>query len=109
MLVGGVVDDEVHHQLDPPLVEALDQLVQIIETAEQRIHLLVVGDVVPVVVLWGLVDRRQPDHIHPKLAQVVEPAQDPPQITDPVAVGDGVAPPVVATISTGSLGDAHGR
>jgi hypothetical protein len=50
VLVGGVVDHQVQDQLDAPLVQALDQLVEVGERAEHRVDVLVVADVVAVVV-----------------------------------------------------------
>jgi hypothetical protein len=50
MLVGGVVDHQVHHDLDAPLVAAGDQGVEVGQRTEQRVDVLVVADVVAVVV-----------------------------------------------------------
>jgi hypothetical protein len=51
VLVGGGVDNEVHHELDPAAVELGDQLVESGQCAEHRVDVLVVADVVAVVVL----------------------------------------------------------
>jgi hypothetical protein len=53
VLVGGVVDHEVHHELDAARVQGGDQGVEIGERAEGRVDVLVVADVVAVVVLRG--------------------------------------------------------
>jgi hypothetical protein len=37
VLVGGVVDHEVHDELDPALVHAREQLVELLERAEHRV------------------------------------------------------------------------
>lgn len=60
MLVGRVVHDQVHDDLQAALVRFGKQLVHIGHCAEQRIDVLVVGDVVAVVVLRGLEDQGQP-------------------------------------------------
>ena len=58
VLVGRVVDDEVHDHLDAAGVGLLEQLVHVFHRAEERVYRLVVGDVVAVVVLRRLVDGR---------------------------------------------------
>ena len=72
VLVGRVVDDEVHDELHAALVQRGDQLVEVVERAEQRVDVLVVADVVAVVVLRRAVDRREPDDVDAELVQVVE-------------------------------------
>ncbi len=87
VLVGGVVHDEVHHDLQAALVSLGEQLVHVLERAEQRVDVLVVGDVVAVVVLRGPVHRGQPQHVHAEICEIVEPAGDALQIADAVAIG----------------------
>ena len=72
VLVGGVVDDEVHHELHAARVDRGEQRVEVGERAEHRVDVLVVGDVVAVVVLRRGVDRRQPDHVDAERGEVVE-------------------------------------
>ena len=86
MLVGRVVDDEVHHDLQTAPVRLGEQLVHVLQRAEQRVDVLVVGDVVAVVVLRGPVDRGQPQHVHAKISQIIETAGDALQVADAVAV-----------------------
>src|SRR5699024_10429954 len=57
MLGGGVVDDQVHDELHPALVHLLEQLVEFVERAEDRVDVVVVADVVAVVSVRGAVDR----------------------------------------------------
>ena len=87
MLVGRVIDDEVHHELDAARVEPLEQLVEVVQRPEHRLDVLVVADVVAGVVLRRGVDRRQPYDVHAELGEVVEPPDDPAQVADPVAIG----------------------
>jgi hypothetical protein len=56
VLVAGVVDDEVHDQLDATVVERRDQLVDVGQGAEGGVDVLVVADVVAGVVLRRRVD-----------------------------------------------------
>ena len=111
MLVAGVVDDQVHDQPHPAAVQLRDQLVELLERAEQRVDALVVADVVAVVGLRRGVDRREPQDVDAEVAQVVQPLQDAAQVADAVAVGvleraridlvdDGAGPP-------GGVGGGH--
>jgi hypothetical protein len=86
VLVGGVVDDQVHHQLHPVLVHGPKQRVEVRQRAERRVDVLVVADVIASVVLRRGIDRRQPDHVHAERGQGVQPAGDPRKITDPVSI-----------------------
>ncbi len=104
VLVGGVVDDEVHDQPEAALVAAGDEGVEVGEGAEERVDVLVVADVVAVVVHRRAVDGREPQHVDAELGEVVEPRRDAGQVADAVSVAvgeraridlvdDGAAPP----------------
>ena len=56
-VLGSVIDNKIHHDLEPTLVGLGQQLVHIVERAEQRINVLIVGNVIAVVVLRRLIDR----------------------------------------------------
>ena len=73
VFIGSVIDNKIHHDLEPALVGLGQQLVHIVERAEQGVDVLVVGDVVAVVVLRGPVDRREPEHIHAKIGKIIKP------------------------------------
>jgi hypothetical protein len=73
----------------PRSCNAGEQLVEVGQRPEQRVDVLVVGDVVAVVVLRRAVDRRQPDHVGAQPRDVVEVVDDAPQVADAVAVGVG--------------------
>ncbi|VUX29450.1 Uncharacterised protein [Bifidobacterium pseudocatenulatum] len=86
MLVGRVVDHQIHHDLQTALVRFGKQLVHILQGAEQRIDILIIGNIVAVVVLRRPVDRAQPHHVHAEVGQIVKTAGDALQIADAVAV-----------------------
>ena len=56
MLVGCVVDNEIHHQLHVSLVKSGDQLVDVFQCAVAWIDVFVIGNVVSHVDLWRFVD-----------------------------------------------------
>ena len=89
MLVGGVVRDVVQQHAQPELVRPRDQGVGVVERAEQRIDVGVVGDVVAEVGHRRAVDRRQPDRVGAEVAHVLEALGDAAQVADAVAVGVG--------------------
>ena len=86
VLVGGMVDHQVHHQLDATLMHAGQQLLPVGQRAELVHDVLVVADVVAVVVVGRLVDRRQPDHVDAQVLEIIELADNPAQVADAVAV-----------------------
>ena len=106
VLVGGVVDDQVHDEAHAPLTDALQQTVEIRQGAEHRVDVVVVGDVVAVVRLRGGVDRREPQDVDAEGLQVVELGTNALEVAEAVAVGvfegarvdlvdDGALPPLV--------------
>ncbi len=86
VLVGGMVDHQVHHQLQPPLVRRRQQVFEILHGAKLIHDRPVIGDVIAVVVVGGLVNRAHPDHVYPQLPDIVQLALHPAKIADAVAV-----------------------
>ena len=83
MLVGAVVRDPVEDQLDVARVACGDELVEVLQCAEDRVDVAVVGDVVAEVGHRRREDRAQPDRPDPQPGEVVEacavmPADPPP-------------------------------
>ena len=87
VLIGGVVDDEVHHELDAVLVRGFEQLVEVFHGAELGHDGTVVGDVVAVVVVRGGVDGGEPQHLNAQVGEVRNLLGDTGQVADAVAVG----------------------
>ena len=73
VLAGGVVGHQVDDHLQPELVGRGEQVVRVGQRAEQRVDVAVVRHVVPVVVLRGRVERRDPQRVDPQVAQVGQP------------------------------------
>ena len=63
VLVGAVVRDPVEDELDAARVALGDQLVEVVERAEDRVDVAVVGDVVAEVGHRRREDRREPDRL----------------------------------------------
>ena len=86
MLVRGVVDHQVHHDPDAPLMGLGQQGVKVLHGAEPGVDGPVVGDVVAVVIHGGIHDGAQPQHIDPQVLQIVQPGADAVQVPDAVPV-----------------------
>ena len=86
VLVGGVVDHEVQNDSNAAFLGLPGQLREVAEVAQPRIHAVVVADVVPVVLPRAGVDGAEPQAAHAEPGEVVQPADQPPQVTDPVTV-----------------------
>ena len=76
VLVGRVIEDQVHHDLDPARVGLGEQLVEVAHRAVARVDLVVVLDVVAVVLLRRLVHGGQPEGAHTQRRQVVQARRD---------------------------------
>ena len=87
VLVGGVVDHQIHDDLDAPGVGLGQQPVKVGHGAELVHNGLIVADVVAVVVVGGAVDGGEPDYVGAQLLDVVQLAGDAGQVPDAVAVG----------------------
>ena len=87
MFVGAVVDDQIHHELDAVLVRGFEQLIEVFHGAELGHDGAVVGDVVAVVIVRGIVDGGEPQHLNTELGEVGNLLGNAGQIADAVAVG----------------------
>jgi len=77
VLVRGVIDHQVHHQLDAPAVHLCKQLFPVGQRAEVVHDVAVVADIVAVVVVGRLVHGGEPDDINPKGLEIIQLADDP--------------------------------
>ena len=57
VFVAGVIDDEIHHQLQLTLFHRCEKLIEIVHRAELRHNLGIITDVVAIVVIGRIVDR----------------------------------------------------
>jgi len=78
MLIGRVVQHQIHDDADSPLVSLLHQRVEVVERAEPGIDIDVVTDIVAEIAHWRRVDWREPDGVDVErccgvAAQVLQP------------------------------------
>ena len=88
MLIGSMVYHQIHHNPDSPLMGFRQHLIKILHRSELIHNIPVIADIIPIVIIGRLIYRRQPNHIHPQILQIIQPAGNPLQIPDsiPVAV-----------------------
>ena len=89
VLVGGVVGDEVDDDLQAEVLGGRQHGVGVVQGAEQRVDVAVVGDVVAGVGLGGAVERREPHRVDAQGLEVGEPRGHTREVADAVAVGVG--------------------
>ena len=87
MLVRAMIDDQVHHDIHIPLVSLRQKLIKLLHGTKNPVNLLVISNIIALVHKRRLVNRGNPDNIHPQLLQVVQLADNPPQITDAIPIG----------------------
>ena len=86
MLIGAVVDDEVHEDVHIALFCLRNQFVHIVHRAEARVDVVIVGNVIALIRERRAVDRGEPDDIDTELLEIVQFADNALQIADAVAV-----------------------
>ncbi len=86
VLVRAVVRNPVQRDADPALVGIPQQLIEILERAEEGIDAAVVGDVVAEVRHRRRLERREPERVDAEPREMVEALPDALEIADPVAV-----------------------
>src|SRR5699024_6323899 len=83
--------DEVDDDLDAELVGTGHERVEVVEGAEERVDVAVVGDVVATVVLRRDVEGGEPHGVDAERGEVGQALGDAGQVTDTVAVAVGPA------------------
>ena len=87
MLIGTVVDDQIHDDLNAKFVCLGKHFIEIFECTKLRHDIPVITDIVTVVVLWGVKNRAEPDHIDSKILKVRELFNNTLEIAEAVPVG----------------------
>src|SRR4029450_5288223 len=87
VLVRGMINHEVDEDAHAALLGAVGKFDKIAEGAVTRIDAVVIGDVIAVVATGRGLERHQPDRRDAEAVQIVQPAHQPLEIADPVAIG----------------------
>ena len=86
MLIGAVVDDEIHEDIHIALLCLGNQLIHIVHRAEARVDIVIIGNIIALIRERRAVDRREPDDVDTELLEIIQFADNALQITDAVAV-----------------------
>ncbi|MNN07800.1 hypothetical protein D3C81_1206340 [compost metagenome] len=72
MLVGGMIDHQIHNELHPPVMKALKQFLPVLDRTKVIHDRLVVTDIITIVIIRRLIDRREPYYIDPQSLQIIK-------------------------------------
>jgi trehalose synthase len=89
VLIGGVVDDELNHDLDVAGMGLVEELLEVVEGAVLGVDRGVVGDVVAVVAEGRRKEREKPEAGDAEFLEVVELGDEALEVADAVGVGVG--------------------
>ncbi len=114
--VGRVVGDDVDDDADAAFVQRRDHGVEVLQRAEPRIDVAIVGDVVAAVRERRRVERTQPHRVDAELREIVDAGDDARDVAESVAVrireaarvdlvDGGLTPPRCCLLVFASLGE----
>src|SRR5919106_6989819 len=91
MLIRGVIEHQIHDHPNSTPVRFHDQTIELTQRPEPWIDGAVIRHVVPEIFHGRRINRREPDGIDSKrlwcaVVEVIEPAGNPWQISDPVSI-----------------------
>ena len=115
MLVGGMVRHQIQDEFEVSVMNLLQELIKVVHRPEERIDRAIVGDIVAEIGHRRGIEGRDPECVNSKLHQVIQAAQDAPQIADAVAIAvlkrpwidlvdDRVFPPRAVVLLRGGRG-----
>ena len=87
MLVGAMVDYQIHDDIHTPLFRLRQQLVEIRHGTKFRRNRIIIRYIIALIHKGRLVYGRKPDNVHSQFFQIVQPADHAAQIPDTVSVG----------------------
>jgi hypothetical protein len=86
VLVGGVIDDQVHDHPDSAVPSGTDCFYKVAVRAQTWVNTVEIGDVVSVVTVRSRIERHQPQAGDAEFFEVVDPLRQSGQVTDAVCV-----------------------
>ena len=81
MLIRTVVQNQIHDNTDPPFLRFRNQFIHILQLTENRINILIIGDIITIIILRRTKYRRQPNRINSQLLQIRELLYNPLKIS----------------------------
>ena len=87
VLVGGVVDDQFGDHLEAEAVRLVQHVAKVVQGAELRVHVLVVGNVIAVILERRGVEGHQPDGVDAQVADVLQLGRQAFEVADAIGIG----------------------
>ena len=87
MLVGAVIDDQIHDDVHIPFPGFLQQSVHVLHGAEPGIDIVIIRNIISLIRQRGTVDGGEPENVDAQIFEVIQAADDTGQIPDAVSVG----------------------
>jgi hypothetical protein len=87
MLIGRVVDDKFGDHPESKPMRLAKHHAKVIQCAELRVDILIIGDVVAVVLQRRRIKGHQPDGVDAQITNVIELRGEPLEVADAVVVG----------------------
>ena len=84
-MIRSVIDHQLRDDAQPALVRRGEERLEIGERAIVRINIVVIRDVVAIIAQGGGIKREQPDRGHAKILEIIELADQAPEIAHSVA------------------------
>ena len=82
-----VIYDQIQDHIHAPLPRLPQEFLHLRICPENRINLVIVADIIPLVDKRRLITGAYPQNIHPQILQVIQLFDDSAQISDPVSIG----------------------
>ena len=86
MFIGAVVDDKIHKDTDIPSVSLPEEFIHVFHSAEPRIYIVIIRDIISLVSERGDVNRTQPDDIDAQIPEIIQLADNTLKISYAVSV-----------------------
>ena len=86
MFIGGMVDHQVHDDADSSLLSLGQEFFHIGHVPKNVCNGFIIGNIIAIVIHRGLVNRREPDGRDAQFLQVIQLADNPPQIPNPITI-----------------------
>ena len=86
ILIGRVIDHEFGDHAQIPVMRGVEKRSEIVERAEIRIYVKIIGNVVAVVAHRRRIKRQQPDRRDAKFVQIIQLLHEPAKVAHAVAI-----------------------
>ena len=86
MFIGCMVYHQIQNYLNPPFMAFLQQQPEIFHRSEFIHNPLVIGNIIPVIMVWRLKYGRHPDYVNSQIRKVIQLFQNTSQVADSISV-----------------------